>query len=41
MMYMIMILMMVIYFWVVNSYMKIGDEFGGDRMYKKRWCLCW
>jgi len=28
-------------FLVVYSYMQIGDDFGGDCMYGKCWCLCW
>lgn len=26
---------------VMNSYMQIGDNFGGEFMYEKCWCLCW
>ena len=25
---------------VVNSYMQIDNDFGGDFMYEKCWCLC-
>jgi len=28
-------------FLVVNSYMQIGDDISGDRMYEKCRCLCW
>jgi len=44
--YVLVLIMMVILnvgdlFMVVNSYMQIGDDIGGDCMYEKCWCLCW